>query len=436
MMPNVSVCIASYNHGKYLSRCLDSILSQTYQDFEIVLVDDGSTDNSHEILLDYQARYPEKIRYTWHPNHENKGISITTNLAIEESKGRYIAFIGSDDMWRADKLEMQISILESSPDLGMVYSYAVFIDEQDNPLSGLVGTDITHDPNPTGRMIQACHQPAMTVVIRRDLLEKIGLFEESLITSDWDLMIRFFAHEKAGFIAQPLAGYRIHQSNLSKNIDPLIELKRYLEHMNRLEEKSSSIGGNLMLPRNQATLALQLCFYNLCMGNEEKARHYLHLAFLKDETLSGDIYYLNDWMNQWKPKFCTPQTPHLGFWVIKQLNGSEYKDVSIELGEMQVKNPETRQHLTQKGIAYGQTGQNPERIFMELPEQIKFPKRLREQIKREIYSSLLFTNFNNKDVLKTRQWWLEAVRNNPFLLRKVGVWSIGIKAWLRPSFSQ
>lgn len=428
-MTVVSVCIASFNHARFLPRCLDSILAQTFQDLEIVVVDDGSTDNSHEILLDYQQRYPDKILYFWHPQHANKGISVTSNKSILESHGKYIAFIGSDDVWRADKLELQIALMERSPELGMVYSYATFIDKEDQPMQGLVGSDITHNQNPTGQMLRSCHQPAMTVVMRRDLLDQIGLFDETLISSDWDLMIRFFAHGKAGFIEQSLANYRLHHSNLSKNIDPQIELNRYLNVMIGIEEKSPSIGGELMLPRNQAILALQLSFYFLCLGDELKAVKYLHKAFRNDRTLHQDVPFLNDWMDQWKPNFYTVTTPHLGFWSINHLPPSIPVKTRRELTELQINCEETFNFLIKKGIESVQSGREPSEIFQELPQQLSNSNRWRARIVREIYRNLLFMMCEKGSISFNYKWWLKAVRLNPSLIGNKGVWSIGMKSW-------
>ena len=115
--PKVSVFIASYNHARYLPECLDSILAQTYPDFEIVIVDDGSTDGSPSLLEDYQRRFPEKIRYSWHPEHGNWGVSRTSNDAIQKSRGEYLAWIGSDDAWYPDKLKQQVEQLDNDPAL-------------------------------------------------------------------------------------------------------------------------------------------------------------------------------------------------------------------------------------------------------------------------------------------------------------------------------
>src|SRR5947208_8738167 len=102
--PIVSVCIASYNHAHYLPAALDSILSQTLQDFEVVVVDDGSSDQSLLILQDYAAR-DRRIRVFTHPGHSNRGIAASWNLAFEQSTGQFLTWIGSDDAIYPENLE-------------------------------------------------------------------------------------------------------------------------------------------------------------------------------------------------------------------------------------------------------------------------------------------------------------------------------------------
>ena len=155
--------------------------------------------------------------------------------------GDYLAWIGSDDIWYPDKLEQQVAQLDKNPNQGLVYGYAHFIDATGNRLPGLYGHDITADLNPMACMIQSCHPPAMTVMIRRKCLDEVGLFDEKLIYSDWDLWIRVLAHWEAGFLAKPLAMYRIHGQNLSKRIDPHVDLQRILSLMCAIREKSARI---------------------------------------------------------------------------------------------------------------------------------------------------------------------------------------------------
>jgi hypothetical protein len=201
-------------------------LGQSYQDFEIVVVDDGSTDGSHELLLDYQRRYPEKIRYFWHEGRANKGVSVTSNAAIRRSRGWYLAWLGADDVWFPDKLAKQMKWFESHPGAGMVYSYAKVIDESGNCFPGLMGKDLTDDA--FRQLVVANVVPASTVVISRACLDDVGWFNESLVNSDWELCVRIAARYPIGFVSEPMAAYRVHGCNVSVSATPATKLERNL----------------------------------------------------------------------------------------------------------------------------------------------------------------------------------------------------------------
>src|SRR5258708_17138607 len=132
--PRISVCIPSYNHARFLPATLDAILDQTFRDFEIVVVDDGSTDDTMEILRSYASRYPEIVRIFTHPGGRNRGISATVNLALKKARGVYWCGHPSDDVSYRDRLERQLAYLDSHPDVGWIYGVADLIDEHGTPL--------------------------------------------------------------------------------------------------------------------------------------------------------------------------------------------------------------------------------------------------------------------------------------------------------------
>ena len=235
--PKISVCITSYNHANYLGETLESVLAQTFQDFEIVVADDGSRDNSLEILESYAKKFP-RIKVLTHPNHENKGISRTINLAIENAVGEYIAFLGSDDVCYDYRLEKQIEIFEQDSDIALVYGLADLIDEKGNKIEGRIGRDINKNESPLDEMIKANHMPGSTVSVRKSCLDKIGLFDETLVYSDWELNLRITSEFKVRFIDLPLAKYRIHRSNTSVGISAGKQLKYSNDVFYRLMEKS------------------------------------------------------------------------------------------------------------------------------------------------------------------------------------------------------
>jgi glycosyltransferase involved in cell wall biosynthesis len=118
--PLVSVIIIFYNAERFFREAIESVLAQTYPDWELLLVDDGSTDASSEIALEYQGKYPEKVRYLEHNNHDNRGMSASRNLGVKNASGKYVAMLDADDIWLAEKLTEQIRILESHPEADML----------------------------------------------------------------------------------------------------------------------------------------------------------------------------------------------------------------------------------------------------------------------------------------------------------------------------
>src|SRR3712207_5555672 len=117
----VSVITTFLDEEKFIKEAIESVLAQRYDNWELLLVDDGSTDSSTQIALRYAQRYPEKVRYLEHPGHENRGRSATRNLGIANARGEYIAFLDADDAWLPHKLQQQVAILNSHPEAGMVY---------------------------------------------------------------------------------------------------------------------------------------------------------------------------------------------------------------------------------------------------------------------------------------------------------------------------
>lgn len=223
--PLVSICIPSYNHAQYLPDCLESVLAQTYPNIEVIIVDDGSKDDSLEIARSYSDKYPGLIRVYRHPNNENRGISNTVNYAFSLSKGKYWSGLSSDDVFDKDKTKIQVEFLEANPKIGFVYSYGDYIDSQGIQLPGRFGRNITQESDPVEILIAGNVIPGMSILARREAVEKVGLHDPDLVYSDWDFWIRFFILYQAGFIEKSLIKYRMHDYNTSVNINPMIGYK-------------------------------------------------------------------------------------------------------------------------------------------------------------------------------------------------------------------
>ena len=119
-VPLVSAITIFLNEEAFLEEAIQSVLAQTYVRWELLLVDDGSTDASPEIAQRYAAAYPDQIRYLEHPGHQNRGMSATRNLGLRHARGAYVAFLDGDDVWFPEKLETQVALLEAHPEVGMV----------------------------------------------------------------------------------------------------------------------------------------------------------------------------------------------------------------------------------------------------------------------------------------------------------------------------
>ncbi len=119
--PLISGVMIFLNGEKFIEEAIASVFAQTYENWELLLVDDGSTDNSTAIAQKYAEKYPEKVRYLEHPNHQNLAKSVSRNLGTRNAKGDYIAFLDADDVWLPPKLEKQLAILQSYPEAAMVY---------------------------------------------------------------------------------------------------------------------------------------------------------------------------------------------------------------------------------------------------------------------------------------------------------------------------
>ena len=301
-MPTVSICIPSYNHAPYLPAAIESALGQTYRDLEVVIVDDGSTDDSLEIARAYERREPERVRVLTHPGHVNRGTAATANLARDVSRGSLWSGLPSDDVLHADRLERLMAHLDRRPELDLVYSYARYVDAAGRPLPerGILGTDITGERHPVDLLIPGNLIPATTVLARRDGFERIGFHEDLLVYSDWELWVRVFASARVGFVPKVLVDYRVHGANASVDLEPSVHLPRSLAVVETLERKAPSIPG-LSRRRARALLALERAYLEFCAGRPEAAEASLGSAFDHDPALLESparlAYFLTRWEN-------------------------------------------------------------------------------------------------------------------------------------------
>ncbi len=214
-MPKVSVIIPTYNRSVMLRSAIDSVLAQTYQDFEIVVVNDCSRDDAGAVVASIADN---RLKYICHET--NKGVSAARNTGFLYSTGEYIAFLDDDDRWLPEKLQLQVDLLEkSSSSVGGVYTGFFKMDLG----SGKMFEEVM--PVKRGRILEDLYSrnwigTASTVVVRRSCLEEAGLFDEGIeYGEEYDMWIRIAEKREFEFISKPLVLYFVHRSSLTSNWD-------------------------------------------------------------------------------------------------------------------------------------------------------------------------------------------------------------------------
>lgn len=229
-MPEVSVIIPTYNSAHYLMQAVESVLSQTFRDLEILVIDDGSTDETEVVMRQYGA----PVRYI---RQRNSGVSAARNRGIAESRGRYIAFLDADDTWYPHKLERQLAALDKHRGYQLCYSAFTLATADLTPIRvvqsrrfGGAVEDLLLRGNVVGSIC--------SVLCKRSLFKVVGDFDPSLSQcADWDMWLRLATQTEFLYMDEPLVTYRQHDSNMSRKVS-------LLEHDSlRLLEKGFAMPG-------------------------------------------------------------------------------------------------------------------------------------------------------------------------------------------------
>ncbi len=224
-MPKVSVIIPTYNRSQYICQAIDSVLMQIFTDYEIIIVDDGSTDDTREVL----KKYGNTIQYLY---QKNMGPPSAMNTGIRCSKGEYFVILGDDDVLMPNMLERQAAVLERNPDIAFVCSGTYFMDEHSQ----------VYKTSDSGRYREKSFKSLLfdnfvwhlTVLIRRKISEEMGHLDESLLTNhDHDLWLRIAIKYKFEYTDAPLAKFRRHSGNFSKSLE--LHLRDHLTILDKKE---------------------------------------------------------------------------------------------------------------------------------------------------------------------------------------------------------
>jgi glycosyltransferase involved in cell wall biosynthesis len=209
-MPRISAAIITHNRAHYLEEAITSVLDQTCRDFELIVVDDGSTDDTEAVI----EPYLDRIRYV---RQERQGKAAARNAAVELAQGELVAFCDSDDAWYPDRLERQLAAFEQAPEVGMVHGHVTVIDSESRVLperTDAIRSEFgsAHQNGATyASYASDCKCLSSTILVRREVFETVGPYDSALAIEDYDFYLRVLLHFDLLFLdSEPLARYRAH----------------------------------------------------------------------------------------------------------------------------------------------------------------------------------------------------------------------------------
>ena len=211
-MPKISVIIPVYNAEETIKETIESVLSQTFSNFEIIVINDGSQDKTLEIV--YRILDP-RLKVFSYPN---AGVSVTRNRGISQAAGDYVSFLDADDLWTPDKLETQLKALQANPQAAVAYSWTDWIDESGQFLRPGGHMSVNGDVY-AKLLLRDFVESGSNPLIRRQALTEVGGFDESLnLAADWDMWLRLAARYE--FVAVPSSQilYRVSPNSMSSNV--------------------------------------------------------------------------------------------------------------------------------------------------------------------------------------------------------------------------
>jgi len=282
--PFASVIIPTYNRAQLVGRAIRSVLNQTHQDFELIVIDDASTDITKDVIKGFKD---SRIRYI--RLKSNRGAYAARNIGLRVAKGEFVAFLDDDDEWLAEKLETQLRLFRSNPRVKLVHVSAL-------------------DIFPNGEMLPRisvfkghCYEKLLvqddiitsSVIVYKECFDKVGYFEEELrLYGDWDMWIRLSKHYNFGLIKRPLVRTMIHQGSLQRSGVARdmryreMVIKRHLDEIENLGLKNKvysyhyySMGVKYFL-RHNVLNARKMFLKSLAQGPTLSAGVYFMLTFL------------------------------------------------------------------------------------------------------------------------------------------------------------
>jgi len=260
--PLVSVIIPNYNHARFIGDAIQSVLDQTYKNFEVIVVDDGSTDNSREVI----SQFGDKLQCIY---QKNAGLSAARNTGIKASEGSLIGVLDADDMYEPVFLETLVGELQANPDADGVYCGYQFVDERNNLLPQIENRPVPSDELHTALLDGNFFVPE-SIFLRRHVYDTVGLFDEALrACEDWDVWLRATKKFKIIHSHEILARHRILAGSMST--DPLRMLTARLTVLSKHVGEEPIVSGSSVAHRAYGRAYLGSCVEYVQYGNADRA---------------------------------------------------------------------------------------------------------------------------------------------------------------------
>lgn len=270
----ISIIIPTYNRAEYLKEAISSALNQTFKDFEIIVIDDASTDNTGDIVLSFGGR----VRYIYQDNKER---AAARNRGIRESKGEYVAFLDSDDLWLQEHLQSFCESLNMKKDFGLAFSGSYMMNESGNIISKIKAFNFREKPlKEIVKKFSSGGCNASSCLIRKNLFEKVGYFNEDRSLSgseDWEMWARLAAETEFVFTGKYTVKIRQHNRQSSINADRMsISMKKSLDYIYANQKLISEIKELKNTAYSSLYAVTAINYY--AVGSMKIARTYLKKA--------------------------------------------------------------------------------------------------------------------------------------------------------------
>lgn len=375
-MPKVSVVVPAYNQAGYLAKAIQSVLDQTYADFEILIIDDGSTDQTREVT---EAFLDERIRYIY---QENRGLSAARNTGIVHSTGTFISYLDADDQFMPEKFALLVSLLEKNPHFGFAAGQAIPVDEDNRPVGEIFDVPL---PSDSCNWLLGNPLHVGSVLIQKAWQVKVGFFDENLRSyEDWDMWLRL---ARAGcqmiWLPKPVSLYRFHQQQMTR------------------------IGRQM----TEATFAVL-------------DKHFADPTLVESWNALHDQAYSNAHLR------AAMQAYHTGEYTTAQSHMLDACRLNYNLvaGDAD--------ELARRLAAFACSPKNPdpiqflENIYNHLPVELDVLRRRRDKDIGQVAIEAGFRYYHSGEHGSARTIIMRAIRYQPGLLKNIGIWSVLSRTFL------